>query len=67
MKPLKTEPCLEHPDYFPLPKPKKSWKDMEITPELSALHEENIKKFFSKPVPSEDEIFPNGINDSKGG
>ena len=48
LKPLTTEPCLEHPDYLPLPKPKKSWKDMEIPPELRALHEENMRRFFSK-------------------
>ena len=30
---MSKEPCLEHPDYLPLPKPKKSGKDMEIPPE----------------------------------
>ena len=45
---MSKEPCLEHPDSLPLPKPKKSWKDMEIPPELRALHEENMRRFFSK-------------------
>jgi len=26
---MSKEPCLEHPDYLPLPKRKKSWRDME--------------------------------------
>ena len=47
LKPLTTEPCLEPPESFPPPKPKRSWKDMEITPELQSLHEKNIRMFSS--------------------
>ena len=42
-----TEPCLEPPESFPPPKPKKSWKDMEITPELQSRHEKNMRMLFS--------------------
>ena len=42
-----TEPCLEPPESFPPPKPKKSWKDMEIPPELQSLHEKNMRMLFS--------------------
>ena len=47
LKPLMTEPCLEPPESFPPPKPKKSWKDMEISPELQSLHEKNMRMLFS--------------------
>ena len=47
LKPLTTEPCLEPPESFPPLKPKMSWKDMEIPPELKSLHEENIRMFFN--------------------
>ena len=47
LKPLMTEPCLEPPESFPPPKPKKSWKDMEITPELQSRHEKNMRMLFS--------------------
>ena len=42
-----TEPCLEPPESFPPPKPKKSWKDMEITPELQSRHAKNMRMLFS--------------------
>ena len=47
LKPLMTEPCLAPPESFPPPKPKKSWKDMEITPELQSRHEKNMRMLFS--------------------
>ena len=56
LKPLTTEPCLEPPESFPPPKPKKSWKDMEIPPELHALHEETMRKFFRKEKHLEDSL-----------
>ena len=56
LKPLTTEPCLEPPESFPPPKPKKSWQDMEIPPELQALHEDNMRKFFSKEKHLEDSL-----------
>ena len=56
LKPLMTEPCLEPPESFPPPKPKKSWKDMEIPPELQSLHEDEMRKFFSREKHLEDSI-----------
>ena len=56
LKPLKTEPCLEHPDYIPPPKPKPIWKDMEIPPELQSLHEDEMRKFFSREKHLEDSL-----------
>ena len=56
LKPLTTEPCLEPPESFPPPKPKKSWKDMEIPPELQSLHEDEMRKFFSREKHLEDSL-----------
>jgi len=56
LKPLTTEPSLEHPDYFPPPKRKTNWDDMEIPPELQSLHEDEMRKFFSREKHLEDSL-----------